>query len=72
MTLDTRSRVLDTRMLVVEHAQMFAEEVAEDLQLHHRLHVSRPAQHETPGLSYCCWLCGAPEFVSQQALLRHG
>lgn len=49
MTLDTRSRVSDIRMLVVKHAQMFPVEVAEDLQLHHRLHVSRPAQHETPG-----------------------
>ena len=49
MTLDVRSRVSDISVLVVEHAQMFAKGVAEDLQLYHRLHVGRPAQHATPG-----------------------
>ena len=66
-------------MLVVEHAQIFAKGVAEDLQLQHVLGMVRPSQHTTPD---CPMLAGSrevlygsvePQSLSQKlTLLEHG
>lgn len=72
MTLDTKSRFSDRRVLVVQHGQMFAKGGAEDLQLYHRLGVGRPAQHTSPDCPIPAGSVEPQSWSQQQTLRRHG
>lgn len=72
MTLGAKSRVLDISMFVVEHAQMFAKGVAQDLQFYHRPCGGRLAQHTTPGCPIPAGSVDAQTLSHKQTLLKHG